>query len=72
MKSFAIGNIVFLHYTNSGKHTKAHNELWASCPACSSTELVAKEVDSDELAQFMADEYVYGPYRHTCEQEQWS
>lgn len=71
MKSFALGKLVFMHYTDGDKHTKARNELWAACAACGRSERVAKGVDSDALAQFLADDYAYGLYRHDCYEEPW-
>lgn len=71
MKSFTVGNIVFQHYIDSPEHTEAHNELWASCPACGHRERVARAVNSGALAQVLAEDYAYGPYRHTCDEAQW-
>src|SRR5690606_6394965 len=45
----------------------ARGQLWATCAACGSHEKVARAAQHAAEARMLADDYVHGPYRHTCE-----
>lgn len=67
MQTFTIGNITFQYYLNNpAKRTEAQGQLWASCAACGRRERVARAVQHAAVARMWADDYVHGPYRHTC------
>src|SRR5690606_38904690 len=68
--TFAIDHLVFEHYTGP-EHTEAYHELWAACAACGRRMRVSRGVDSDALARVLAEDYAYGPYRHTCDEARW-
>jgi len=68
--TFAIDHLVFDHYTGP-EYTEAHHELWAYCAACGRRMKVSRGVDSAVLARVLAEDYAYGPYRHTCDEARW-
>lgn len=65
MQTFTIGTVTFQYY-GGREHTDAQGQLWATCKSCGSHERVARAVQSLAVARMWADDYVHGPYRHTC------
>lgn len=65
MKTFTIGHITFQYYTDS-ESAEVRGQLWATCKTCGSHERVARAVQHAAVARMWAEDYAYGPYRHTC------